>query len=151
MRASLAARGWARAADAVPKAVRDDLLAAAASAHWTPQAGEDHALDTAPLTAPDLMAALGATSLRLIRHAPGQWGLPPAEAGRIGLVLDLISDWPSAHGGLLLVQDGEPLRGWRPEPGALTLFDRSRPPTLSLVTPAARTPRLAVLGVLQDI
>ena len=53
--------------------------------------------------------------------------------------------------GLLLFQDGDRVRGWRPERGSLTLFAGSRSPILSLVTPAARTPRLAVLGVMQDL
>jgi hypothetical protein len=147
----LAAQGWARTADAVPAQVCEDLLAAASTAQWAATTGDGHALDSASLAAPDLAAALGASDLRLIRHSPGQSGLPPLAGGRTGLVLDLNSDWSSPHGGLLLFQDGDRVRGWRPERGSLTLFDGSRPPILSLVTPAARTPRLAVLGVLQDI
>jgi hypothetical protein len=147
----LAAQGWARAADAVPAWVCEDLLAAASTAQWVATTGDGHALDTASLEAPDLAAALGASDLWLIRHSPGQSGLPPIVGGRTRLLLDLNSDWSSAHGGLLLFQDGDRVRGWRPERGSLTLFAGSRPPILSLVTPAARTPRLAVLGVMQDL
>jgi hypothetical protein len=150
LRVSLAEQGWARTVDAVPAEVCDDLLAAAAMADWSSLAGDGYALDIASLGAPALMTALGASDLRLIRHDHGQLGLPPADRGRIGFILDLNTGWPSEHGGLLMFQDGDRLRGWRPERGALTLFDLSRPLILSVVTPAARAPRLAVLGRLHE-
>lgn len=146
LRASLAGHGWARAAGAVPASVCDGLREAAASAAWTSLTGEDFDLDAAPLHDPKLLEALSASDLKLIRHRGGQYGLPLADIDRVGFILDLSPDWHSEYGGLLMFEDGDRLRGWRPEPGALTLFDLSRPLVLSLVTTAAPAPRLAVLG-----
>ena len=146
LRVSLAEHGWARAAEAAPVAVCDALLADAAAADWTGQAGEGFALDTAPLHAPDLLQSLGGTDLRLIRHGEGQFGLPLADLGPTGFILDLGPDWRSEYGGLLMFEAGDRLRGWRPGKGTLTLFDPSRPVLLSLGTAAPPAPRLSVLG-----
>lgn len=66
----------------------------------------------------------------------------PLPTGR-GFVLDL-SDRPSQQGGLLLVPDGDRLTGWRPEAGALTVFEPGAL-LVSPVTPGA-APRPAILG-----
>lgn len=146
-RQSLRERGWARAVGAIPATVLDGLVAEAAGAVWTATAGDGFSLETA--AAGPSGADLGLQDIRLIRHRPGDYGLPPLGAG-VGVVIDLNTDWPSRHGGLLLVAEGDGLRGWRPEPGAVTLFDAARPPTLTLVAPAAAGPRLALIGRLQE-
>lgn len=151
-RPSLAARlsenGWLRLEAVAPAELCQALLATAASAKWTTRSGPGHSLDMAPLEAPDIAAGLGASTLQLIRHAPGQYGLPPVGAAGPGLLLDLNEDWPSHHGGLVMIEDGGQLRGWRPQAGALMMFQASRPPLLTMVTPSALTPRLALFGCL---
>lgn len=149
LRVSLAEHGWARAVEAVPASVCVDLLRVAEAADWTVERGEGYALETAPLEAPELAAALGASGLRLVRHGPGNYGLPVLDDGGVGFVLDLVEGWPSQHGGLLMFEDGDKIRGWRPEPGALTLFDLKGPVILSVVTPRAGR-RIAVLGRLAE-
>lgn len=153
-RPSLAARlsdnGWLRLDAVAPAELRQALLATAASATWTTRSGPGYSLDMAPLETPGIAAGLGASNLQLIRHAPGHYGLPPVEAGGVGLVLDLNEDWPSHHGGLVMIEDGGQLRGWRPQAGALMMFPASRPPLLTMVTPSALTPRLALLGCLDE-
>lgn len=148
--AGLSGHGWARATEVVSAATSDALLRRAQAADWTALAGEGHALETAPLADPNLAAILGADELRFMRHAPGDYGLPPAVETGIGFVLDLTPGWASQHGGLLLFAQGDRVRGWRPEQGALTLFELRRPLILSVVGPEARGPRVAVLGRLAE-
>jgi hypothetical protein len=63
-----------------------------------------------------------------------------------GFLLDLDpADWRSEWGGLLLFQDGERLHGYRPVPGALTLFPASIRPLISLIVPQGRR-RTSILG-----
>lgn len=71
--------------------------------------------------------------------------LPEGAAG--GFLLDLDPpDWRSEWGGLLLFQgEREPLHGYRPVPGALTLFHAVHAPLISLITPQGRT-RTSILG-----
>jgi hypothetical protein len=148
--AQLAARGWAVPDRPAPAALCDALVAAAGQATWSPRSGEGFHLDTAPLTAAGLRAQLGEADLLFVRHAAGQYGLPPLEGEGVGVILDLNSAWPSQHGGLLLFDQTDHLEGRRPEPGALTLFDTARPPLLTLVTPNA-APRLALYGRLDRV
>lgn len=73
---------------------------------------------------------------RVSRLGPGEGlaaVLPPGAAG--GFVLDLDPpQWRSEWGGLLLFQEGEGrVRGYRPTPGALTLFQAGLEPLISLV------------------
>jgi len=147
---ALSSAGWARETDAVPAEACDALRLRAVSSDWTALSGDGFSLQTAPLDDPGLTDAIGVSDLRFVRHGAGDHGLPPIAEARIGFVLDLNPDWPSQHGGLLMVADGERVRGWRPERGALTLFDLSRPLILSVVSRDARTPRVAVLGRLAE-
>ena len=146
----LADNGWARATEVATARACASLLRKASRAAWSRLDGEGFSLEIAPLDDAALAAALGASDLRLVRHGVGDHGLPPVVEGRIGFVLDLNAGWPSQHGGLLIFADGDRVRGWRPEPGALTLFDTARPPILSGVSPGARAPRLAVMGSLRE-
>lgn len=77
-------------------------------------------------------------------QAPGP--LLPQEAEG-GFVLDLVpAGWRSAWGGLLLFQqDDGRLHGYRPQPGALTLFLARSQPLISFVVAGAPA-RTAVLG-----
>ena len=126
--------------------------AAARAAAWTGLEAEGLRCWTAPLDDEALVAAVTAalaeaglappTDLSLIRHAGEDHGLPKGPG--IGFLLDL-ADGRSGQGGLVMTGD-DPMRGWRPEAGVLTLFDGARPPLLTTVTPGAATPRLAVFG-----
>lgn len=118
----------------------------AEAATWSRLDGDGFSLEIAPLDDPALAEALGASGLRFIRHAVGDHGLPPIAGKGVGGLLDLNADWPSQHGGLLMVTEAGRLKGWRPEQGALTLFDLSRAPVLSMVGRGG--PRLAVFGLL---
>ncbi len=91
---------------------------------------------------------LEAGALRLVRHQSGGFGLPAAE-GPLAFAIDLNSDWRSDWGGLLLFAGARgPLSGWRPEPGALTVFDAAGGAALSLIAPEAVEPRLMLFGPL---
>lgn len=142
--------GWARATEVASAKACDALLRKADRAVWSRLEGDGFSLETAPLDDPELSAALGAADLHLIRHGEGDHGLPPIIEGRVGFILDLCPAWPSQHGGLLMFTDGDRIRGWRPEQGALTLFDLARPLILSVVSRDARGPRVAVLGRLAE-
>lgn len=105
---------------------------------------------------PEPVSALASESLdgggplrtRLCRLGPGKdlAELLPREA-RGGFLLDLDPpEWRSAWGGLLLFQDSEGrLHGYRPVPGALTLFRAEARPLVSLVMPGAPD-RVSLLG-----
>ena len=125
----------------------------ASAAAWSPAAGgayELAPLDPADAAAlHDAFAPLGRAprDLQLVRHRAGHEGLPPVQ--EVGFVLDLSPDWPSGDGGLLLfVDEHGRVEGWRPEAGALTLYDAARPPLLTMVAPHASRARLAVAGSL---
>lgn len=116
---------------------------------WRPVATDRQALQTLAFQDDAVTAALpalglgAAVTLIVARHDFGDWGLPIARHPR-AFVLDLNEDWPSPWGGLLLFGEEGRLAGWRPEPGAATVFDGDRPPLLTMIT--ARTPRLCLLG-----
>jgi hypothetical protein len=98
----------------------------------------------------DALRALGLDGLvgeaTVVRHAAGGRGLPPAPGGGFGFVLDLNAAWRSGWGGLLLfVDEHGRAHGWRPEAGAITVYDPARPPLLTAVT-AGAPPRLSVVG-----
>lgn len=125
----------------------------AAPAEWRGESGPGRRYEVAPLAA-ELAARVRAAfaeaglaapaELRLMRHATGDHGLPPGAV----LVLDLEPAWRSADGGLLLFPEGDDRAvGWRPEAGAVTLFDADAPPVLSLVAPCAPNPRRALVGL----
>ncbi|MDQ0464133.1 hypothetical protein QO010_001904 [Caulobacter ginsengisoli] len=90
------------------------------------------------------LEGLGVDTLTL---SPGEGVAELAREGaRGGFVLDLDPpQWRSAWGGLLLFQTGERLQGYRPVPGALTLFAAAARPLISLLTPGA-PPRVSLLG-----
>lgn len=111
-------------------------LRAAAGSRWSSHRGDGISAEISE--GPEGIGGL------LIRHGPGDHGLPAVE-GPIGFVLDLSDGWRSWSGGLLLFTDGDSVRGWRPERGAVTLFDTARPPLLTLLGPGAGE-RLAVVG-----
>ncbi|ATQ41634.1 hypothetical protein [Caulobacter mirabilis] len=140
--AALAERGWARSL--IETADLDDLLATAKAGCWMRLEGEGRGLDASDGGGGALAAALGVASARLVRHRAGDFGLPPTEAGTTFL-LDLNDDWPSPRGGLLLFQDGDQVAGFRPQAGAVTLFDGARTPLLTLVAPGAPD-RYAIIG-----
>lgn len=102
--------------------------------------------DPTPVSA--LWGQVRAPRLRTLSLGPGE-GLAdplPEDAGS-GFLLDLDpADWRSEWGGLLLFQgDGERVIGFRPVPGALTLFPASAAPLISLITPQGGR-RLSILG-----
>ncbi|HEX8570778.1 MAG TPA: hypothetical protein VF699_12780 [Caulobacteraceae bacterium] len=121
-----------------------------ARADWTPAADGTYEIAALPPVAEaalrDALARLGdALDLRLVRHGPRGAGLPPAKG--VGFTVDLSRDWRSSDGGLLLFVDEEGrAEGWRPEPGALTLYDAARPPLLTMVVPGVAKPRVALFG-----
>ncbi len=140
--AALAERGWARSR--VETADLDDLLTIAKAGRWARLEGDGRGLDAGDEGDGALAAALGVASARFVRHRAGDFGLPPTEAGT-SFLLDLNADWPSRRGGLLLFQDGDRVAGFRPQAGAVTLFDGARAPLLTLVAPGAPD-RYAIIG-----
>lgn len=123
---------------------------AGAADGWIAEADyETTALPAGPLA--DAVAAALAregfgppATIRLLRHGSLARGLPKAE----GLVFMLdLTDGRSQDGGLLLFGEDR-VDGWRPEAGALTVFDGSRPPLMTLVTATAKSPRISVFGTL---
>jgi hypothetical protein len=82
----------------------------------------------------------------VVRHGAGGRGLPPLDGTGWGFTLDLNRGWRSSWGGLLLFVEADgTAKGWRPEAGALTLYDLARPPLLTAVVPGAPA-RLSVVG-----
>lgn len=86
--------------------------------------------------------------VRRLSLDPGE-GVPallPDDA-TAGFLLDLDpAGWRSEWGGLLLFQGaGGTVRGYRPVPGALTLFSATTRPLVSLITPQGAT-RTSILG-----
>lgn len=85
-------------------------------------------------------------ALVLVRHGPGQRGLPPlSSAGRWGFALDLTEARRTMDGGLLLF--AEPpghVRGWRAEAGMMTLW-RTQDPDLTELAPGSPD-RITLLG-----
>lgn len=102
----------------------------------------DKALATAIAGALSAMGLSAPSSLTLLRCAPDDHGLPAGEG--IGFLLDL-TDGRVIDGGLVMDRR-EPMTGWRPEAGALILFDAARPPLLTVMAPHAPGFRVAVLG-----
>lgn len=136
----------------------DDLLAPSDGDGWRERRAEHAWFDQAAVDedqARRIEDVFAASSLTLaeaplwMRHDAGRFGAP-AFAGPLGFVLDVNAGWRASWGGLLLFgdEDGR-LEGWRPERGALTLFDVTRPPVLTLVTPLAGAARLALVGDLR--
>jgi len=79
---------------------------------------------------------------------PGEGASPLLPDGaRAGFLLDLEApDWRSEWGGLLLFRaDHGRVSGYRPIPGALTLFEASTAPFISLATMEAPR-RISLLG-----
>ena len=87
-------------------------------------------------------------TIRTLKLGPGEAiaALLPSTAS-MGFLLDLApADWRSEWGGLLLLQsEGNRVQGYRPTPGALTLFTADLHPLISLITPQGR-PRTSILG-----
>lgn len=102
---------------------------------------------------PEALAALGGLGLGtpiaswLVRHEPGDHGVPPLPSDGRGFVIDLV-DLPRAEdGGLMLFVDAEGrASGRRAEAGALALFDAAAPPLRTLLSPRAPGPLLSVVG-----
>lgn len=90
----------------------------------------------------------GEIQLGRLELGPGE-GLCPVlpPRAKAGLILDLDPPgWRSEWGGLLLFQGGEGrLSGYRPVPGALTVFAAETAPLISLVMLRA-PPRNSLLG-----
>jgi hypothetical protein len=117
------------------------------------EAAEGHARSGAPA---DLVAyaasALAAEGLRLkdppvlLRHGPGDHGLPPLAGGDgYAFAIDLTDARRTLDGGLLLFVDGDGrAEGWRAEAGALTLW-RGADPVLTEMAPGAPQ-RLTLVG-----
>ena len=83
----------------------------------------------------------------LVRHRPGDSGLPPADGrGNFRFALDLAGPSSSLWGGTLLFMD-ETGRGsgWRAEAGALTVWSGTDPELTELVPGAVE--RLTLIGV----
>lgn len=145
---ALAREGRARLHGVLSIAQCEDLCSRLADADWLRVATEEGRLATAEIDRPSALEVLGELgSLMAICHGSGDHGLPPL-MGATAFVLDLNADWGSQQGGLLLFGDNGRVEGWRPEPGALTLFDPARPPLLTAVTPGAPGPRLCLVGTL---
>ena len=88
----------------------------------------------------------------LLRHNPGQFGTPPAPSEEACFLIDLNPEWRSEWGGLaLFVGEHGRAQGWRPQAGALLLYDAVRPLLLTMVSPGAPTPRLALFGRLRPL
>ena len=106
--------------------------------------------DPAPVLAaagdfPDLSEKLLFRTLSLVPGDPVADLLPGTATA--GFMLDLDpADWRSEWGGLLLFRGaGERVRGYRPVPGALTLFSATTRPMVSLITPQGAG-RTSILG-----
>jgi hypothetical protein len=76
--------------------------------------------------------------ITLLRHRPGQRGLPPADDGSThGFTIDLTDSRTSVEGGaLLFLDDRGQGRGWKAQMGAMTVWCGSDP-LLTELTPAA--------------
>lgn len=147
-REALARDGRARLQAVLTAVQCEDMRSRLADAEWRRVTTENARLAVAEIDRPDPLMVFGVLeSLSAICHGSGDHGLPPSTGGS-AFILDLNADWGSQHGGLLLFADNGRLEGWRPEPGAVTLFDAARPPLLTAVTPGAPSPRLALLGTL---
>ncbi len=130
------------------------------SGAWRRFADDHRDLDIRPLTEKALVAAL-TRALRplgfapaappvLMRHRAGQFGAPDAPAEDAAFLVDLNAGWRSEWGGLVLfVGEHGRAQGWRPEAGALTLYDALRPPLVTMVSSTAPEPRLAFFGRLK--
>lgn len=96
----------------------------------------------------ELFGPPGQLTFRTLALGPGEGlaNLLPEEAAA-GFVLDLEpAGWRSEWGGLLLFRGvGGQLHGYRPVPGALTLFRASTQPFLSLITSQGAR-RTSILG-----
>ena len=88
-----------------------------------------------------------APSFRTLTLGPGDALADPLpKDAKAGFLLDLDpAGWRSEWGGLLLFQEGERLHGYRPVPGALTLFPAAARPLISLITPQGGR-RTSILG-----
>ncbi|MBX3480432.1 MAG: 2OG-Fe(II) oxygenase [Caulobacter sp.] len=103
-------------------------------------------LDTAAISA--LAGQAQAPEVRTLSLSPGEGLADLLPQGAVsGFLLDLDpAGWRSEWGGLLLFQgDGKRVSGFRPVPGALTLFPASARPLISLITPQGGR-RLSILG-----
>ena len=82
----------------------------------------------------------------LIRHRPGDHGLPPAAAGAVyRFAMDLTDARTSVTGGVLLFLDETGKgSGWRAEAGAVTLWSGADPELTELVPGAPE--RLTLIG-----
>ena len=152
LRDALAAHGRVRVPGfAAPDAASVERISR--DVRWRRLADAERALEQAPLDpclAAPLQAALAPLApalrhVRLVRHGAGAFGLPPMDG--LAFTLDLTLGWTSDDGGLLLFVDADGrVEGWRPEAGALTLYDSARPPVLSMLPPTVRRARLAIFG-----
>lgn len=112
--------------------------------------GDRGAFDAAPVTALARAAfgdlTLGGVTLHSLGPGEGVEDLCQGRKGG-GFLLDLDPpEWRSEWGGLLLFQDVDGrVQGYRPVPGALTLFSARARPLISLVTLRA-PPRVALHG-----
>lgn len=123
---------------------REGFLDAKAIAAFLEDPGS---LDIAPILA---LAdeRYGLPTVRTLSLGPGDGAavlLP--DAAIAGFLLDLDPpDWRSEWGGLLLFQrQSERVEGFRPVPGALTLFSANLRPLISLITPQGRR-RTSIFG-----
>lgn len=82
----------------------------------------------------------------LVRHGPGQRGLPPVPSGGSWrFVLELTDARRTMDGGLLLFVEGTSrVRGWRAEAGMMTLW-RADDPDLTELAPGSPD-RVMLLG-----
>ena len=89
----------------------------------------------------------GTPGFRTLTLVPGETVPELLPDGALaGFLLDLDpSGWRSEWGGLLLFQDGDRLHGYRPIPGALTVFPVAAGALISLITPQGAR-RTSILG-----
>jgi hypothetical protein len=98
----------------------------------------------------EAFGAIKSRGVELQTLGPGEWAenLVSGDAAG-GFLIDLDPpEWRSQWGGLLLFAesgDGR-LHGFRPVPGALTLFDARARPSISLIVPQAPR-RISLLGL----
>ncbi|HYE47560.1 MAG TPA: hypothetical protein VEA44_17475 [Caulobacter sp.] len=98
--------------------------------------------------ASDLYGSLQGAGSRTLLLRPGDSLAPILPGGaKGGFLLDLDPPaWRSEWGGLLLFQDpGGRVHGYRPVPGALTLFPAPAAPLISLISPQG-IQRASILG-----
>ncbi len=125
---------------------REDFLDAAGIAALTERTSSFDP-ETILVLAREVFGEIGEVETALLMLGPGE-GISALsrEGTRGGFVLDLDPpQWRSEWGGLLLFQSGERLHGYRPVPGALTLFAADARPMISLVMLRA-PPRVSLLG-----